>query len=143
MHFIVKIKMSDMQEAQASGWGSQGRLLEEVTPELSGVVCHRVAGQEHSQGNGAQALLICRGCEQPPSLETNAEQIQLDPFEGVPNYWLPGKPNLQSSRPRVSTGPEQGGGWGGAGSACLEGPGQGRKWWAEGQARQWGSGQEP
>lgn len=92
--------------------------------------------RSRARGTGPRLCSFARGMTTlpptvPPSLEINAEQIRRDPFEGVPNYWLPGKPNHQPSRPRVSAGPEQGGGWGGVSPAQLEGPCRGRKWWAE------------
>lgn len=46
----------------------------------------------------------------PTFLEINAEQVQQAPFEGVPNYWLPRKPNHQP-RPPMCHSRAQAGWW--------------------------------
>lgn len=83
-------------------------------------------GRGGGRGSHAQAPLICKGAiilppTPPTSLEINAAQIRQDLSEGVPNHWLPGKPNHQPGRPptsRVSVGSRVGVG---RGWPCLAG----------------------
>ena len=102
-----------------AGGGTREGSLEEVTPKPSAGSGHGGAGV---CGGGAEPgeIPINRGdhCSAPCrahllGIKCCTNTVGL--FEGEPNHPLPGKPNHQPSRPRVSVSvePKQSSGWGG------------------------------